>query len=291
MADGIRLQRFLAQAGVASRRKSEELIQAGRVAVNGKVVKELGTRVDPRQDRVTFDGRRVTPERHVWLLLNKPDACVSTADDPEGRQTVLDVLGPQEARVYPVGRLDYHTQGVLLLTNDGALAEALTHPRNQLLRAYHVKVKGVFDPGRLEPLRSGVTLDSGETVSAKVALMGATGKHTWIEMVLTQGLNRQVHRMLEAVGLEVLKLVRVAFGPLTAEDLPPGRYRELTQREVTRLREAVRLPAESKARPRGGGRRQGRARKKAPARKGGPPSKAGPPKKGGPPGGGRRPRR
>ena len=242
----MRLQRFLAQAGVASRRRSEELIQAGKVKVNNKVVKELGTRVDPRRDKVHFGGRRVLPEEHVWILLNKPDGTVSTVSDPEGRQTVMDVIGPQHVRLYPVGRLDYHTQGALLLTNDGELANALSHPSGKIPRVYHVKLRGDVNPDDLAPLRKGVTLDTGETVKAQVAILGTTGLHTWIEMILTQGLNHQVHRMVECIGGTVLKLVRVAYGPLTVEELSPGKHRLLGQTEIDKLRAAVNLSGQTR---------------------------------------------
>jgi len=276
----LRLQRFLAQAGVASRRKSEELILQGKVSVNGKVVRELGTRVDSRRDRVTFEGQRVLPEKHVWLLMNKPVRTVCSLSDPEGRETVMDLVKERDVRLYPVGRLDYNTQGVLLLTNDGDLANGLMHPRNQVPRAYHVKIQGLVTPEALSRLQQGVTLDTGETVSAKVGMVGGTDKNTWIEMVLYQGLNHQIHRMLDCVGLSVLKLVRVAYGPLTTKGLRYGTTRHLTQKEVDDLREMVNLPGQSVQRPKpSGGRRGSKPRPK----KGGPPKSGKPrPKKGGP---------
>ena len=277
----LRLQRFLAKAGVASRRKSEELILQGKVSVNGKVVRELGTRVDSRRDRVTFEGQRVLPEKHVWLLMNKPVRTVCSLSDPEGRETVMDLVKERDVRLYPVGRLDFNTQGVLLLTNDGDLAHGLMHPRNQVPRAYHVKVQGFVTPEALDRLQQGVTLDTGETVSAKVGMVGGTDKNTWIEMVLFQGLNHQIHRMLDCVGLSVLKLVRVAYGPLTTKGLPYGATRHLTQKEVDDLRELVNLPGQSVQRPKpSGGRRGFKPRPK----KGGPPRSEKPrPKKAGPP--------
>ncbi|MCA9673174.1 MAG: rRNA pseudouridine synthase [Myxococcales bacterium] len=252
----MRLQRFLAQAGVASRRASEALIEAGRVAVNGKVVRELGTKVDPERDRVTFDKRRVLAQDHVWLLLNKPDATVSTASDPEGRTTVLDVVGSQGVRLFPVGRLDFHTQGALLLTNDGELAAALLHPSKKLPRIYHVKVQGQLTPADLAPLRDGVVLDDGKRAAAdNVLIIGSTGKHTWLEMMLRQGLNRQIHRMMEAIDRRVLRLIRVSFAGLTVEGLAPGEHRPLTQREVNELRAALSLPGETKREKKRDGRR------------------------------------
>ena len=262
----MRLQRFMAQAGIASRRKAEELIEAGRVKVNGRVVRELGVRINPLTDRVDFDGSRLVAEDHQWLLLNKPDKTVSTVSDPEGRETVLDVVGSQGARLYPVGRLDYHTEGVLLLTNDGELANALMHPRNQIARIYHVKVKGIIDPDVLETLRQGVKIDERVTVSAKKAmLLGNTGKHTWVEVTLTEGRNRQIHRMMEAVNLEVLKLIRVSYAGLTTEDIPPGKHRSLTQAEINQLRAMVKLAGETRREPTNQPRR-GRRREKVPPR-------------------------
>jgi 23S rRNA pseudouridine2605 synthase len=268
MSKGIRLQRFLAQAGIASRRKAEELILSGRVAVNGRTVRELGTTVDPRRDRVTFDGTHLVPEDRLWLLLNKPPRTVSTVADPEGRQTVLDLVPSQGARLYPVGRLDYNTEGVLLLTNDGELAAALMHPRNKIPRVYHVKLKGIVDPDDLDKLRRGVTLDTGEKVSAEVHILGTTEMNTWIEMTLTQGLNRQVHRMVERMGGTVLRLIRVAYAGLTVERLRPGRYRALTQVEVDELRAAVKLKAETVRSPtvKPGRRARGERRTQAPRR-------------------------
>ncbi|MCC6749528.1 MAG: rRNA pseudouridine synthase [Deltaproteobacteria bacterium] len=241
----LRLQHFLAQAGVASRRKAEELILAGRVAVNGKAVTELGTKVDPTADRVTVDRERVLPEAHAWIVLNKPRGVMCTTRDPEGRTTVMDLLGETGSRLYPVGRLDYLTEGALLVTNDGALAEALMHPRNRIPRVYHVKVHGLISVEALEQLRKGVPLETGETVASEVFILTTTGQHSWLEMTIRQGLNHQIHRMIEAVGTRVLKLIRVAFGPLTVEGLPPGRFRPLVQAEVDELRKAVGLKRET----------------------------------------------
>jgi len=213
--------------------------------VNGQVVRELGTSVDPRRDEVTCDGTRVVLEDRVWILLNKPDKTVSTVDDPEGRPTVIDLVGNQGVRLYPVGRLDYHTEGVLLLTNDGDLANSLMHPRNKIQRVYQVKLRGMVEPTDLDRLRNGVTLDDGKQVAAPVHILGTTEKHTWIEMTLTQGLNRQVHRMIDAIGGVVLRLIRVSYAGLTAEGLKPGHYRALTQSEVDALRTAAKLKRET----------------------------------------------
>jgi len=244
----VRLQRFLAQTGITSRRKAEDLIVAGRVKVNGRVVRELGTSVDPQHDRVEFDGNRMVLEDHVWLLLNKPRGTVSTVSDPEGRETVLDLVGNQGVRLYPVGRLDYNTEGVLLLTNDGELAAALMHPRNQIQRVYHVKVKGLMAITRLDDLRNGVPLDGRMVAAKQVSVVASTGNNTWIEVVLGEGRNRQIHRMMEAIDCNVLKLVRVAYAGLTVEKVPPGHYRALTQGELNQLRTLVNLPGQTRRR-------------------------------------------
>lgn len=273
----IRLQRFLAQAGIDSRRKCEALILAGRVRVNGKVVREMGTRVDPRNDRVHFDGQRVMAQDLVWYALYKPDAVVCTVDDPQGRETVIDVLGEQGVRLFPVGRLDYHTTGLLLMTNDGELAGAVAHPRSSVPRTYHVKVKGEVDGRMLEMLREGVELDGSE-VKARTSLLTQTDKNTWLEMELTSGLNHQIHRMVEAAGGKVLKIIRIAFGPITVEGLRPGRHRLLTQKELNELRDAVGVAVPKRqARKAPGGRRAkrgtGPAAKRRPGAAKGRPAK------------------
>ncbi|MFH1130144.1 MAG: pseudouridine synthase, partial [Pseudomonadota bacterium] len=176
MADKkIRLQKFMAQAGVASRRKAEEMILAGRVSINGRTVRELGTKVDPRLERVQVDKRQLHAQDLVWLVMNKPKETMCTTNDPEGRKTIMDLIKDQHQRLYPVGRLDYHTEGVLLLTNDGDLAQALLHPKNQFPRIYHVKLKGIVNPEKLDPLRQGVTLDTGENVKAQMGIRNTTG--------------------------------------------------------------------------------------------------------------------
>ncbi|PID39769.1 MAG: pseudouridine synthase [Deltaproteobacteria bacterium] len=246
MSDTMRLQRFLAQAGVASRRKSEQLIVAGKVSVNGRVVRELGTQVDPRADRVMVEGRRVLQQDHVWLVLHKPPNTISSTHDPEGRQTVLDLVPIPNVRLYPVGRLDWATSGVLLLTNDGLLAEQLLHPRHEIPRTYHVKVKGAMSIAELEKLREGIQLDNGRRATCEASLLASTGLHTWIEMTIKQGINHQIHKMLEAIEREVLKLIRVEFAGIRADELPPGRYRALTQREINELRNTFGLEGETR---------------------------------------------
>jgi 23S rRNA pseudouridine2605 synthase len=229
------LQRFLAEAGVAARRKAEVMILDGRVRVNGRVVTELGTRVQPR-DRVELDGQRVVAEHKAYVLLHKPRGYVSTLADPEGRPTVMALLPKDGPRLYPVGRLDFNTEGLLLFTNDGELANGLMHPRREVPKTYHVKARGVLSATDVEQLESGIELD-GAPRKARVAGGGlsASGKQSWIELVITEGRNRQVHRMMEAVGQEISRLVRVGYGPLTTEGLTRGKWRLLTPEELDAL--------------------------------------------------------
>jgi 23S rRNA pseudouridine2605 synthase len=226
---GERLQKVLAQAGLGSRRACEALIEAGRVEVNGEVA-ALGRRVDIEHDRVTLDGATI-PIRpgFVYYLLNKPPRVVTTAHDPEGRPTVVDLV-PTEPRVFPVGRLDWDTEGVLLLTNDGPLAHGLTHPSQGVPKTYLAA---------LRRLREGVDLDDGRTAPAKARLAQTTPTGAALEIVIHEGRNRQVRRMCEAVGHPVRRLVRTRFGPLRAQRLAPGQWRPLTQAEIRALYAAV----------------------------------------------------
>jgi pseudouridine synthase len=238
---GQRLQKILSQAGVSSRRKAEELIRAGRVRVNGRVVRELGTRALP-SDRITIDGRPLAvPETFLYLVLNKPTGVVTTAADPEGRPTVLDLLGKVRQRVFPVGRLDYHSAGLLLLTNDGELALRLTHPRYHVAKTYRVKVRGRPTPHALERLGKGIRFREGPTAPAKVRVLESSERKTWLEITISEGKRRQVRRMCDAVGLPVEKLIRISLGPLKLGRLPPGHFRPLDSEEIHKLRAAVGL--------------------------------------------------
>ncbi len=238
----VRLQRFMSQAGVASRRKSEELIAEGRVRVNGRVVTELGTKIDPARDRVTVAGRTLAAEEHVYYVLNKPKGYVTTRSDPEGRPTVMELMRGVEASVYPVGRLDFNTEGVLVLTNDGELAHGLMHPSREVEKIYRVKLRGVIDQAGVRELREGVTLDDGtRTAPAQVQLIGTTegGHNSWLEISIHEGKNRQIHRMAEALGFQVAKLERVRYAGLEAGTLKPGRWRRLVAREIEALQKAA----------------------------------------------------
>jgi pseudouridine synthase len=240
----IRLQRFLSQAGVASRRQGEQLILDGRVRVNGRVVTELGTKVDPTHDRVSVGGRPLKAEEPVYLLLHKPRGYVTTRSDPEGRPTVMELVRSVSERVFPVGRLDFNTEGVLLFTNDGDLANGLMHPRGEVEKIYHVKLRGEVAEEAIRALARGVTLDDGtRTAPARAARLGSTDRNTWVELELHEGKNRQVHRMAESLGLQVAKLKRVRYAGLELGTLRPGKYRRLTAREVETLRRRAGLPS------------------------------------------------
>lgn len=237
--EGVRLQKFMAAAGVASRRESERLIQAGRVSVNGRVVTVLGTKVDPATDRVSLDGAAVGRlERRVYFLLHKPRGCLSTVSDPGGRPTVLDCLRGVKERVFPVGRLDWDSEGLIILTNDGDLALKLTHPRNHVPRVYRVKVKGLVGREALEAVRRGLFLDGRRTLPAPVSRVSSQS-NSWLEVVLYEGRRNQLRRVFERLGHPVLKLRRTAIGPVSDRELLPGEFRPLTPAEIARLKGAA----------------------------------------------------
>jgi len=241
MSAPIRLQRFLSQAGVASRRKAEVLITEGHVRVNGKKVTELGTKVVPNKDRVEVDGKRVRTEDLTYLLLNKPAGVVTTMDDPEGRKTIVDLLPADGSRIYPVGRLDYYSEGALLCTNDGELAHALTHPSHKVPKRYLVRIRGTVSEEQLAALGSGVDLEDGRTSKAKVLVRAETRGHTWLDITVHEGRNRLIRRMCEALELTVMRLLRSEFAGLKVDDLHPGTLRALTPKEIAKLRETAGL--------------------------------------------------
>lgn len=231
----------MARCGVASRRACETLIAEGRVQVNGRTVTEPGFQVDPATDEVRVDGRVLRPVVQLhYLMLHKPAGYVTTASDPQGRPTVMELV-PAMPRLYPVGRLDLDTEGLLLLTNDGPLAHRLTHPRYGVPKLYRAKVAGLVVPEALERLRTGVLLDDGPTAPARVRLLRQETGTALLELELKEGRKRQVRRMCAAVGHPVLHLRRVGFGPLRLGRLPKGAYRPLTPDEVARLRRAAHL--------------------------------------------------
>lgn len=236
----VRLNRFIAQSGLCSRRTADEWIAAGRVRVNGQTVRELGRRIDPVVDRVEVDGRPVRPQDLRYVLLNKPKDTITTTDDERGRRTVMDLLDPSVRAwgVVPVGRLDRDTTGVLLLTNDGDLAHRLMHPRYAVEKVYVVETDRPVAPGDLERLARGVELEDGPARADQVAYAGAPER---IALAIHEGRNRQVRRMVAALGYEVRRLDRVRYAGLTAKGLARGAYRELTPPEANRLRRLVRL--------------------------------------------------
>jgi 23S rRNA pseudouridine2605 synthase len=247
-----RLQKVIARAGLASRRAAEELISSSRVRVNGAVVTQLGTRVDPRADKIEVDGRRIVAEVPVYLVLHKPRAVVSTLRDPEGRSTVGELVSGVGARVFPVGRLDYHTSGVLLLTNDGEFCDALLHPRRDVPKTYVVKVGGEMAERDRERWEQGVELEDGKTRPAEVRILRREQGKTWLEVTLFEGRNQQIRRMGEATGFPVMRLARTSFAGISSEGLRPGVSRELTHEELLDLRTAYGVPRRIRgARPQG----------------------------------------
>lgn len=231
-----RLHKVLAHAGVESRRAAEEMILAGRITVNGEVCRILGTKVDPERDSIAVDGRSI-PRRvkMVYMMLNKPAGYITTVFDPEQRATVMDLV-PRNARIYPVGRLDANSEGLILLTNDGEFANALAHPRYAYEKEYHVSVPGTIREEDLQQLRGGVAIEGGKTSPAGVRVLSSDGKITWLSITIHEGRNRQIRRMLHALGYRVDRLIRVRVGPLWLGSLPRGSFRHLTPAEVRKLR-------------------------------------------------------
>lgn len=234
----MRVQKFLSGAGVCSRRKGEEMMLEGRVQVNGKVCRELGTKIDPERDEVRVNGEVVNlVEKYIYLLVNKPENCVTTLDDPQNRMIVTDLLPANMPRVWPVGRLDWDSSGALLMTNDGELTNKLTHPSSHVSKQYAVKVRGMLknNSPELEPLREGIRLDGAWTQPAFVEVVNDNGNNTWLDFIISEGKNRQIRRMCEHVGFPVMKLRRYAMGNLTIDGLPSGSYRPLLASEVEAL--------------------------------------------------------
>ena len=237
-----RLQKFLASAGVASRRKAEELIVQGRVKVNERVVTELGSKVEPGKDLVTVDGKLVSaPESRAYHLLYKPPGCVTTASDPEGRPTAFDYLRGVSARVFPVGRLDWDAEGAVLFTDDGELANRLAHPRYGHRRVYLVKVKGDPPPEALQRMVAGVRLEDGPARALEAAVHEHAEKNVWVRVVVGEGRYHLVKRLCEAVGLQIQRLFRPEFGGVTVEGLRPGQSRPLSAAEVRAMKQSVGL--------------------------------------------------
>jgi 23S rRNA pseudouridine2605 synthase len=288
-----RLQKIIAHAGFASRREAETMIREGRVTVNGRVVDELGSKADPATDHIKVDGKLITrPEPHRYILLYKPKEVMTTVEDPQGRRTVLQLVRGVRERIYPVGRLDFHSEGLVLLTNDGELAYKVSHPRHGSVKTYHVKVRGVPEERMIDKLQRGITIEGKRTLPTEIARIKTTGKgedegNSWFEVKLREGRTQQIRKMFQAIGHPVSKLRRVAIGPISDPKLTPGVWRELTKQEVKALatmkepaavkpRRTAKRPASRKkpaaaakktARKKAGAKAPGKARKSTAARR------------------------
>lgn len=235
-----RIQKIISKAGIASRRKAEELMTAGAVTVNGRVVRKLGSKADSERDHIKVSGKLINPKQpKIYLLLNKPREVVTTLSDPLGRVTVKELLRGVRTRVYPVGRLDYDSEGLLLLTNDGELVQRMLHPSFRVPKTYEVKVKGVLTDEEIRDLTKGVELAEGRTLPCRIRKIQKTEKNSWIEMTIYEGRNRQIRRMLENTDHPVLKLKRVRMANLELGGLPIGQYRYLTAPEIKSLKRLV----------------------------------------------------
>ena len=231
-----RLQKIISQAGLASRRAAEKIILDGRVQVDGQVIQELGLKFDPLQHKIIVDGRPLqAPEHHVYFLLNKPKGYLSTAKDDRGRRTVLDLIPESEARIYPVGRLDNNTEGLLLLTNDGALMNGLLHPKYEVQKTYVARITGQPSEAVLDKLRQGIQLEDGWTAPAVVQLLQQGDGESQVSITIHEGRNRQVRRMFAAIHCDVKALKRIAFAGLNLSGVKRGQHRPLTAKEVTAL--------------------------------------------------------
>lgn len=236
MAKPERLQKYMARCGVSSRREAENIILSGRVKVNKKVITELGTKIDEDNDKVFLDGVLIIPEKKTYyIMLNKPKGYVTTAKDEFDRKTVLELVSDVDARLYPVGRLDYDSEGLLLLTNDGDFAYKMTHPTQHIPKKYHAVVDGIADVGHVVKLRQGIEIDGYLTKPAKVEIAGVRERTTQLNITISEGKNRQIRRMCEAVGLPVIKLTRASIGGVSLGNLPKGKWRHLTEAEINLL--------------------------------------------------------
>ena len=238
-----RLQKYLAHAGVASRRTCEELIAAGKVKVNGEIIREMGIKIDSDKDKIEVQGKTIeVKEEKVYIMLNKPPGYVTTLRDPQGRPKVVDLLKDVGKRIYPVGRLDFETEGLLLLTNDGEITYAMTHPKHEIGKRYIALVHGVPDRDKIKRFQKGLRLADGLTAPAKVKFLKKQGSSALLEITIYEGRNRQVRRMCETIGHPVQQLKREAMGFLTLENLETGKYRYLTKTEIKKLHDLVNKP-------------------------------------------------
>jgi 23S rRNA pseudouridine2605 synthase len=271
-----RLQKLIATAGLASRRHAEQMIEAGEVTVNGQIVNTLGAKADPDKDHIKVRGRLINPllknREKIYILLNKPRGYLSSAADPEGRPLVTQLVPEALGRVHPVGRLDFNTEGLLILTNDGDLTNYVTAARNKVAKVYEVKVKGVPPEVSIERLRRGIILDDGvKTKPAEIEMSEQSESNAWFRVILHEGRNQQIRKMFDAIGHSVVKLRRVQIGPINDERLPTAHWRMLAPAEVAQLMGAKRRerPAKPRPRPKAGTKAITKARPKAKANSGG----------------------
>jgi len=250
-----RLQKIIAHAGVASRREAEAMIRTGRVTVNGRVVTELGTKATADRDHIKVDGKLISQaEPHRYILLYKPKEVMTTVADPQGRRTVIELIRGVRERIYPVGRLDFHSEGLILLTNDGDLAFKVSHPRHGSVKTYHVKVRGVPEERLVDKLQRGITIDGKRTLPCEIDRLRTTARNdegnSWFEVKLREGRTQQIRKMFQAVGHPVSKLKRVAIGPISDPKLTAGKWRELTKHEVKLLGTIMEPKKREAAKPR-----------------------------------------
>jgi 23S rRNA pseudouridine2605 synthase len=244
-----RINRILSEAGLASRRKADELIQSGRVMLNGKILRELGVKAEWGKDIIKLDGREIPrPAEKIYLMLNKPFGYICTLNDPERRPIVTDLLRDIPQRVYPVGRLDFDSMGLLLLTNDGDFSFQLTHPKYHIPRTYKVTVQGILSEKDINTIKNGIQLEDGFISASSAALIGLQGEKSLVRITITQGRNRIIRRMIEALGYSVVHLVRIGFGTLELGNLKVGRYRNLEPEEISELTEMISQKGKGKAR-------------------------------------------
>ncbi len=236
MSEVLRLQKFLAQCGVASRRRAEELIRAGRVEVDGQTVTEMGAKIDPASQAVRCDGKAVAlPEKHIYVLLNKPRGYVTTLSDPQGRPVVTSLVKDIPVRLFPVGRLDLDTEGALILTNDGELAQSIQHPSHETDKTYEALVEGQPRRNDLEQLERGILLEGSQTAPSKITVKKSLAGQTLLLVTIHEGRKRQVRKMLSFIGHPVVRLKRIAYGRLFLDDLPTGRYRILNPKDLKKI--------------------------------------------------------
>lgn len=231
-----RIQKIIAESGITSRRKAEDLIKEGRVTINGKIVTDLGTQADRQKNKIRVDGKLIAGDKEkIYILLNKPRNFITSLTDPQDRPKVVDLLNKINVRVFPVGRLDFDSEGLLLLTNDGLLSQKLLHPSFLVTRTYVVKVKGIPNSWTIKSLRTGIRLSDGMTSPAKITFVKKTKLNSWFRILVTEGRNKLIKRMFAVVGHPVLKLKRIKFGPFSLGTLKPGEYRVISTKEIKRL--------------------------------------------------------